>query len=111
MYHIITGFNKFTWLSFGDIILENLKTNIKENTILCQKCGKRVTKVSNCQIYCDKCSPRATLEIKTIICVDCGSEVMVDSKANNRSRCNDCTNNKKRTDTYIRVKKYRNKNL
>lgn len=84
------------WLSFGDIILENLKTNIKENTILCQKCGKRVNKETNNQLYCERCSAYIPIETKTIICVDCGSKVVIENKNTKAIRCNSC------------YKKYRN---
>lgn len=44
---------------FGDIIIDNLKANIKNplgEYIICKKCGKRIKKESNRQIMCSECS-------------------------------------------------------
>jgi hypothetical protein len=47
------------WISFGDIIIENLKNNLKEDLengyILCSDCGKRIPKNSNSQNMCEEC--------------------------------------------------------
>lgn len=39
---------------------------------------------------CDKCSVYQPIGIKIIECIDCGKEVEVDAKANNRNRCDEC---------------------
>lgn len=47
---------------FGDIIYKNLKDNIKKplgEYIMCEKCGERVLKVKNNQLYCEDCSKKA----------------------------------------------------
>ena len=43
------------WECFGDIIIENLKKNIAENSMLCEKCGVRIERTINNKMYCDKC--------------------------------------------------------
>lgn len=43
------------WLCFGDIIVENLKNNIKEKYIYCEKCGTLVEYYNN-KKYCKDCS-------------------------------------------------------
>lgn len=47
------------WSSFGDVIVDNLKNNIKNSLddgfILCEICGKRVENTSNNRKYCNDC--------------------------------------------------------
>lgn len=58
----------------------------------CKDCGRLFrTKKEGNQIYCKKCSPKHLLmEVKTIVCQDCGKEVTVDSKDNKACRCDMC---------------------
>lgn len=47
------------WNSFGDIVLENIKQNVPQNTKLCDVCGERFeynTDAKTPKLYCDKCS-------------------------------------------------------
>lgn len=44
------------WESFGDIVLINLKKNIKSGYIMCTECGVRVKKTNNRQLYCLECA-------------------------------------------------------
>lgn len=53
------------WECFGDVIVENIRDNVKENTILCEVCGKRVDKNSESQKYCDDCFEIHRREYKT----------------------------------------------
>ena len=52
----------FLFNCFGDIIIENLKQNIKEplenGYILCSVCGERTKKTSNSKKMCDKCAEK-----------------------------------------------------
>ena len=54
------------WGIFGDVILDNLKTNIRKSnlngTISCDKCGKRIKISSNNSAYCEKCAKEIKLE-------------------------------------------------
>ncbi|MCD3232654.1 hypothetical protein [Clostridium botulinum] len=58
-------FKTTLWECFGNIIVENLKLNIKnklKGTIQCEKCGKRI-KVSNNRIkYCAKCAKEINIK-------------------------------------------------
>jgi len=44
------------WECFGDIIIENLKKNIADNSVLCERCGVRIEKINNKIMYCCKCA-------------------------------------------------------
>ncbi|EES90334.1 conserved hypothetical protein [Clostridium phage D-1873] len=61
-------FKTTLWECFGDIIVENLKINIKnklKNTIQCEKCGKRIIVSNNRVKYCPKCAKEINIK-KTI---------------------------------------------
>ena len=45
---------KTLWACFGDIIVENLKNNLKNEGKVCKICGKRFSPVNNKQILCSK---------------------------------------------------------
>lgn len=48
------------WDVFGDVIVENIKSNIEDNSILCDICGSRFIKNNNKQRYCsDECLKKA----------------------------------------------------
>lgn len=44
------------WECFGNIIVENLKSNIKDGYILCERCGKRIKDTINNKKYCKECA-------------------------------------------------------
>lgn len=44
------------WECFGDIVLENLRENVDQNTIMCAKCGARILPSHRSQIYCPGCA-------------------------------------------------------
>lgn len=52
------------WECFGDIIVENLKNNVKDGYILCEKCGDRVKVTNNKIKYCEKCAKEILQEQK-----------------------------------------------
>lgn len=75
----------------------------------CKSCGRlfRTNKQGN-QIYCKKCSPKNLLmEVKTIVCQDCGVEVVVDAKYNHGQRCADCQHEALKESWRIASQKYR----
>lgn len=78
----------------------------------CKSCGRLFrTKKQGNQIYCKKCAPKNLLmEVKTIVCQECGVEVTVDAKDNKTIRCEMCQHEADKYNTAIRVKKYREKN-
>ena len=56
----------------------------------CKSCG-RLFKVKTNGQYCKKCSPKyKPIETKTIVCVDCGKEIVVDGVVKNKCRCDGC---------------------
>ena len=57
LFHIRKAQRKtLFWECFGDIVLENLKENVDQNTIMCAKCGTRVLPSHRSQIYCPSCA-------------------------------------------------------
>ena len=56
----------FLFNIFGDIILNNLKCNIKKplgnEYIMCECCGERVERKANSQQYCNKCAKKIKLD-------------------------------------------------
>ena len=75
----------------------------------CKSCGRLFrTKKQGNQIYCKKCAPKNLLmEVKTIVCQDCGREVTVDAKYNNGCRCEECQRKALKESWRIASKKYR----
>jgi len=63
----------------------------------CKRCGGmfKQNKWDN-KIYCDECKKYQPIDTKIIYCVDCGRQILVDSKDNQTVRCDEC------------YKKYRN---
>lgn len=62
-----------------------------ENFIRCRECGILVRGNKNgTKRYCSSCAKYTPQETKTIVCVDCGREVEIDSKNNQSCRCPDC---------------------
>ena len=56
------------WSSFGDIIVNNIRNNLLEksllNTVSCEGCGIRVEKKSNRTKYCEECLDTRKKELK-----------------------------------------------
>lgn len=48
------------WSSFGDVIVQNLKKNVEaeygNESIQCERCGKRIEATTSNKKYCDRCS-------------------------------------------------------
>jgi DNA-directed RNA polymerase subunit RPC12/RpoP len=63
----------------------------KEPYFKCHKCGLwvRQNKKGN-RKYCRTCENYLSIEKRYMFCADCGREFLVDSKANNRIRCDEC---------------------
>ena len=56
----------------------------------CEKCG-RLIKIRKNVRYCKDCAPKTDkIECKTVICIDCGEEVVVSSKDTKTCRCETC---------------------
>lgn len=56
----------------------------------CENCGRLFYKRSNSQLYCKNCKGYQKIKTKVLTCCDCGKEFVVDSKANNKQRCDKC---------------------
>ncbi len=97
------------WYCYGDIILDNLKTNIVGLDKICKKCGSRFKSNSKETPYCDVCIKRKKIKVKIILCVDCFKEVEVDARNMTKTRCNECQHVKDKELSRIRVQKFRNK--
>ncbi|MDT0160291.1 hypothetical protein Q9R36_07360 [Bacillus sp. AG4(2022)] len=50
-----SSFKDTLWWSFGDIILSNIRFNLK-GTRQCENCGERIELINNKKKYCDPCS-------------------------------------------------------
>jgi len=82
-----TPHKEILWKCFGDVIVNNLKQSIPDNSIQCEKCGERFVQTASNQKLCDTCSTYQPIENKTIICIDCGCKVEVDNMDNETCRC------------------------
>lgn len=85
-----TKYKNTLWQCFGDVIVENLKHNIKPNSFMCYECGKRVIRKSNSQKYCEECSSPERNLAKKIQCCDCKQPFEVAAKNNRAKRCDTC---------------------
>lgn len=62
-----------------------------EKLIRCRECGILIRNNKNgTRIYCDNCKAPSPMQFKTIICVDCGTEVRIAPKNNETKRCPYC---------------------
>ena len=80
-----------------------------EKYIRCEKCGILFRSSSNNSKYYKNCGKYERINIKTIICCDCGKEFEVDSSSRSK-RCNKCShiailNKNKRYNDKRRIKK------
>lgn len=79
----IKNFNNIGWYL-------DYYNNIK-NIKLCKHCDQPFKQTKNDILYCSEHKQYyIPMETKTITCIDCGEEVVVDAKANNRNRCDEC---------------------
>ena len=60
-----------------------------EDYIRCQKCGSIIKNYKNNNKYCKVCGKYQPIETKTIVCIDCGKEIEIDSRSR-KIRCDDC---------------------
>lgn len=96
---------KLNYVSYDpndEIVLELDENNYKELAFTylnwkngggydkCKNCGRLFKSKTSAQ-YCRKCTPKyKKIEYKTIECIDCRSEVVVDGIVKNKYRCDDC---------------------
>lgn len=87
-------------VSDGDVVIEvkNFENvgwyldyyNGEKGIILCKYCKQPFKKTNSNMKYCNEHKGYQPIETKIIKCVDCGKEIAVDSKANNKDRCDNC---------------------
>ena len=56
----------------------------------CAECGILIRKKNGATKYCPDCRGYQPIKIKTLTCVDCGEEFVVNSKSNHSCRCDEC---------------------
>lgn len=44
------------WNCYADVVLDNLKANVEPETILCERCGKRISPENGRQKFCPECA-------------------------------------------------------
>ena len=72
----------------------------------CQKCNKLIKQSkTKPRKYCEECAKYEPVGEKTVICVDCGVEFIVDGMNNRQYRCETCQKNRVRL--YDRARKMR----
>jgi len=62
--HKKSNYKTTLWECFGDVLVENLKNNIKNKTIYCECCGDIIEQTGNRKKYCDDCWKEKEKEIK-----------------------------------------------
>lgn len=64
--HKMSSYKTTLWSSFGDIIVKNLKENIKtelgKDEIMCNECGKRIKITTGNNKYCKKCAKKINIK-------------------------------------------------
>lgn len=76
----------------------------------CSKCGRIFIAKTFRQQYCPTCTTYQPLLTKTITCIDCGKEVVVDSKDNKAERCGNCQKIKDRENGAKRYREWYQRN-
>ena len=102
---------KLLWLTYGEILYNNLLSNIgnkKTETEVCMQCGKRVKKGELIRKKCSKCRDIELQEknTKTIKCIDCGKEFEVNNKDTKSCSCKNCQSKIDKENHQKRQKKY-----
>lgn len=79
-----------------------------EKFIECAECGVLLRKKNNATKYCPSCRGYQPIQFKTLTCVDCGKEFVVNSKNNHGKRCEECQHKKQLEYQRISMAKKRN---
>ena len=75
----------------------------------CAECGILIRKKNNATKYCPNCRGYQPIQFKTLTCVDCGEEFVVNSKSNHSCRCDECYKKYRREKVRLNVQNYRTK--
>lgn len=63
---------------------------IGDNIVECERCGRLINPRGTKRKYCTECSEYQPVVYKTINCIDCGKEVVVDATTTTKNRCDEC---------------------
>lgn len=104
-----TAKKKAFWTLFGDIVYNNLKVNISENTGYCSKCYRRYSPKDIRADLCPECFQKLYYVGK---CPDCGCDVIIMRKQGGiqNTRCAECYNVYRKEVIKQNRKKYYQKN-
>lgn len=80
-----------------------------ENYVRCERCGDLMKKVTNNNKYCKNCGGYQPIKTKTLTCIDCGKEFVVDGNIKNKKRCDECQKTYLRQLKTIKQREYRMK--
>lgn len=79
-----------------------------EQFIRCSECGILIrNNKAGTKRYCKECNGYLRKRFKTIVCVDCGTEIEISAKNNRTCRCRECQTIRDREKSQIRVQKFR----
>lgn len=94
IFHLINSARKrMFWGAFGDIVLNNLIENLDlqlSDSMLCTKCLSRFSRDAY-KMRCPVCGFQHA-GTRTVVCMDCGEEFIVDARNNSKTRCDQCQN-------------------
>ena len=94
---------------FRELGYEYLKYN-GENFIRCAECGILTRGNKNrTKRYCKDCAAYTPQKSKTIICVDCGKEIVISGNNKRTIRCDNCQIKADKENARIRKQKQRHK--
>ena len=99
------------WMCFGDTVFENLTRNLPAGSIQCRKCGERFVPASAQQRVCSNCSSYQPIVSKTLKCIDCGKEFVVNGVVKNKNRCDECYSNYRKAYKAAKEKERRNRKI
>lgn len=80
-----------------------------ENYVRCERCGDLMNKVTNNNKYCKNCGGYQPMKTKTLTCIDCRKEFVVDGNIKNKKRCDECQKTYLRQLKTIKQREYRMK--
>lgn len=85
-----TGKVAFEFSNYNNFVYRYL-SHVYKGYFECKKCGGmfKQNKIGNLE-YCTKCTSYQPMKIKTVKCIDCGSDVEIDSLDNQTERCDKC---------------------
>ena len=90
---------------FETEVYENLLENLETQIAICPICGKRFRK-ANAAKYCPACRGYQPIATKTLTCIDCGQEFVVNGNNKRTCRCPECQRGLRKRKINENAKKY-----